>query len=64
MNNPKRNEVIEKRQKVLLKIIEMFDKQDDNDYTGFDFIVDRLLRETLGLPKKEVGKAPYDFIEL
>lgn len=64
MNNQAINEVSEKRYQALLKVTELSQQQRDNEYTAFDFMLDRLLRERLKLPRKEVGKAPYDFIEL
>ena len=32
-------------------------------YVLADFILDRSLREVLGLPRKSLGKSPYDWIE-
>jgi hypothetical protein len=63
VNDKEVNEVSTKRNLAALKLIELCEKDSDNSYTALDFMLDRLLREIMELPRKSPGKAPYDFLD-
>lgn len=52
-----------KRQKAIEQLIKSA-KSWKASYTFFDYILDDSLRTMLGMPDKELGKPPYDWIEL
>lgn len=64
MNKPSAEEIKYKRRKVLNQILETIMNLNNDDFTEIDFMLDRIAREGSGLMPKELGKAPYDFIDL
>ena len=57
-------EVINNRTKAIAKIATLAKDWDKKMYCAGDFKLDALLRSQLKLPEKEVGKAPFEDIEL
>jgi hypothetical protein len=63
VNKSEGNEVRIKRNLAILKLAKICEKNNSNTYTSLDFILDRVLREFLGLPRKSAGKPPYEFLD-
>ena len=57
-----RSEVEIKRSLAINRLLSESQEWGQN-YILADFILDKALREILGLPRKTLGKPPYDWIE-
>jgi hypothetical protein len=58
-----KNDIEYKRRRALAIVKEMVNNLDKDSFTVCDFALDRFIREQYKLLAKELGKAPYDFID-
>jgi hypothetical protein len=61
-NKLEANKIKIKRNLAISELIEICESNDIDVYIALDFMLDRLLREALGLPEKSLGKPPYKFL--
>lgn len=59
-----KNEVYLERIKALDRLIDLSNNWNKDEYTEGDFMLANLLRRLLNKPMKEIGKPPYDNLEL
>jgi hypothetical protein len=63
VNKLEANQIKIKRNLAISELIEIYESNDLDAYIALDFMLDRLLREALGLPEKSLGKPPYEFLD-
>jgi hypothetical protein len=56
------NRIKDKRNQAVLKLVELCQSIDDEEFITLDFLLDKLLRVQLSLPEKSLGKEPYEFL--
>ena len=64
MNQIKLTEIQKKRRIAIEQLLELSEGWDKVFYSSSDFIIDRLLRKQKKIPDKELGKEPFEYIEL
>lgn len=52
------------RAKALHKLLDISESWNGKMYTDADFMLDKALRYAMNLPRKEMGKPPYENIKL
>jgi hypothetical protein len=61
---PNKDTIAFGRRRAVAIVEEILYFQDENGFTEFDFFLDSFVRQHYRLPAKELGKAPYDFVNI
>lgn len=56
-----KSEIEAKRDLAINRLLEA-SKRWGKDYTLSDYLLDKAIRDALGLPPKDLGKPPYDWV--
>lgn len=64
MTNKNSREIILKRKLAIIELLECSRNWQNELYIDTDFTIDTLIRKHTNKEPKEVGKPPYDYIEI